>query len=199
MSGFCTNSVSFVAKSFVWNRYNIYHLDMTTTLRLKIRDITPQFLKELEETAGAAAQVEIKVNSDAPGEGLFSEEQFWQLIDLFDWTQPKRDDIIRPAVTALAEMPVSAIYLFEDFLSEKLFNLDTKAHAEAYMHQQTDDYFSADDFLYVRCAVVAEGKEFFEQVLREPLTIPQDLTFEPLLHLAADAYARRLLAACETL
>ena len=191
MSDFCTNSVSFVAKSFVWNRYNIYHLDMTTTLRLKIRDITPQFLKELEETAGAAAQVEIKVNSDAPGEGLFSEEQFWQLIDLFDWTQPKRDDIIRPAVTALAEMPVSAIYLFEDFLSEKLFNLDTKAHAEAYMHQQTDDYFSADDFLYVRCAVVAEGALYYKHITANPSALSVDKDFEHILSVAAEAYKQK--------
>ena len=91
--------------------------------------------------------LEIKVESSRHGEGLFSEEQFWELIELFDWKQENRADIIQPAVIALAKMPVSSIYLFEDFLSEKLFNIDTKQHAMAYMKHQTDDYFSVDDFL----------------------------------------------------
>lgn len=108
---------------------------MTTTLRINIKDMNLQFLKELEEKAGTSAQVEIKVESNKHGEGLFSEEQFWQLIELFDWKQKTRDDIIQPAVIALSRMPVSAIYLFEDFLSEKLFNIDTKEHAKAYIMQ----------------------------------------------------------------
>jgi hypothetical protein len=60
---------------------------MATTFRVNIKDINPQFFKDLEEKAGASAQLEITVESSRHGEGLFSEEQFWQLIDLFDWTQ----------------------------------------------------------------------------------------------------------------
>jgi len=161
---------------------------MTTTLRINIKDMNLQFLKELEENAGTSAQVEIKVESNKHGEGLFSEEQFWQLIELFDWKQKKRDDIIQPAVTALSKMPISAIYLFEDFLSEKLFDIDTKEHAKAYMKQQTDDYFSADGFLYVRCAAVAEGKSYYENICKNPSELSADIDFEHILSVAAEAY-----------
>ncbi len=164
---------------------------MTTTLRVNIRDIDLQFFKDLEEKAGASAQVEIKVESSRHGEGLFTEEQFWELIELFDWKKKKRADIIQPVVTVLSKMPVSAIYLFEDILSEKLFNIDTKQHAKAYMRQQTDDYFSADDFLYVRCAAVAEGREYYENILNNPSELSPDIDFEHILSVADEAYKHK--------
>jgi hypothetical protein len=161
---------------------------MTTTLRVNIKDLDPQFVKELEEKVGNSAQVEIKVESSKHGEGLFSEAQFWEVIELFDWSQESREAIVRSAVTTLSKMPVSSIYLFEDFLSEKLFNIDTKAHASAYMRQQPDDYFSVDDFLYVRCGVVAEGKVYYEQIVQNPADLRADLDFEQLLSVAPAAY-----------
>lgn len=161
---------------------------MTTTLRVNLRDINLQFFKDLEEKAGASAQVEIRVESSKHGEGLFTEEQFWQIIELFDWKQQKRADIIQPAVTALSIMPTSAIYLFEDFLSEKLFDIDTKEHAKAYMSQQTDDYFSVDDFLYVRCAAVAEGRAYYEKIKNNPSELSSDIDFEHILSVAGEAY-----------
>jgi hypothetical protein len=164
---------------------------MTTTLRVNLRDINLQFLKDLEEKAGASAQVEIRVESSKHGEGLFTEEQFWQLIELFDWKQKNRADIVLPAVMRLSSMPVSAIYLFEDFLSEKLFHIDTKEHAKAYMNQQTDDYFSVDDFLYVRCAVVAEGRAYYEKIKNNPSELSSDIDFEHILSVAADAYKHK--------
>ena len=164
---------------------------MTTTLRVNIRDLSLQFFKELEEKAGASAQVEIRVESSQHGEGLFTEEQFWQLIDLFDWTQEDRADIIQPAVKALSNMPISAIYLFEDFLSKQLFDLDTREHAKVYMNQHDDDYLSVDDFLYVRCAVVADGKEYFEKIKRNPAELSSEIDFEHLLSVAANAYKRK--------
>jgi Protein of unknown function (DUF4240) len=164
---------------------------MTTTLRVNLRDLSLQFFKELEEKAGASAQVEIRIESSQHGEGLFTEEQFWHLIELFDWKQKDRTDIIQPAVSALSNMPISAIYLFEDFLSKQLFDLDTRAHAEAYMNQQDDDYFSVDDFLYARCAVVAEGKEYFEKIKRNPSELSSEIDFEHLLSVAADAYKQK--------
>jgi Protein of unknown function (DUF4240) len=161
---------------------------MTTTLRVNIKDINPQFFKDLEEQVGASAHLEIKVESSRHGDGLFSEDQFWTLIDLFDWKQKKRADVIHPAVIALSKMPVSAIYLFMDFLSEKLFNIDTRVHAEAYMNQQTDGYFSADDFLYVRCAAVSEGRTYYEHIEKKPAELSSNIDFEHILYLASEAY-----------
>ncbi|AEE48975.1 DUF4240 domain-containing protein [Haliscomenobacter hydrossis] len=163
----------------------------TTVFRVNIKDINLQFFKELEEKMGASGQVEIKVEGSRHGEGLFSEEQFWRLIDQFDWKQKKRADIVNSAINALSAMPVSAIYLFEDFLSEKLFNLDTRQHAEAYMKQQEDDYFSVDDFLYVRCAVVAEGRAYYEEVEKNPSALDAKIDFEQILYIAAEAYNKK--------
>lgn len=164
---------------------------MTTTIRVNIKDITLQFFKELEEKAGSSAQIEITLDSGKHGEGLFTEDQFWDIVNMFDWNKKKRDDIILPAVMALSRMPISAIYLFQDFLSEKLFNLDTKEHAKSYMSQQPDDYFSVDDFLYVRCAVVAEGREYYENVVSNPSELSAKIDFEHILSVAGEAYLKK--------
>ena len=91
-------------------------------------------------------------------------------------------------VAKLVAMPVVNIYLFADKLSEKLYQLDTRLHGAAYLANEGDDYLSVDDFLYVRCAVVAEGKDYYEQVLANPGEFPDAISFEPLLSLADKAY-----------
>lgn len=118
------------------------------------------------------------------------EAGFWSVIDALNWSK-KGAAVLEPAVKMLAAMPVGNIHQFQDMLAEKLWQLDTQRHAQVFIGDHPQGRLSVDDFLYVRCAVVAEGKDFFEQVLREPSTIPQDLTFEPLLHLAADAYVQK--------
>ena len=73
-------------------------------------------------------------------------------------------------------------------LAEKLFLLDTKAHAEAaYPHRP----LSVDGFLYVRAAAVAGGKEKYQSVLNDSTQLSPDEDFEPLLSLAALAYERK--------
>jgi hypothetical protein len=46
----------------------------------------------------------------------------------------------------------------------------------------------ADGFLYARCVVVANGKEFYEAVLKDPSKFPKNMEFESLLGLASGAY-----------
>ena len=77
---------------------------------------------------------------------------------------------LEKAVTRLATLPLSSIYIFADKLSEKLYSLDTKANAEAYSKNEIDNFLSVDGFLYARCAVIAEGKEYYETVLTDPYT-----------------------------
>lgn len=161
---------------------------MTTVLKVNIGDINPQFIHNLKEKFNTSAQVEIRVEEQTHGEGLLSEEQFWGIIDLLDWNKKNRDEIVAPAVVALSQMPVSNVYLFKDKLSEKLYHLDTRAHAKGYMEKQEDDYFSVDDFLYVRCGVVAEGKAYYQSILNNPAEMPGDIDFEHLLSLADEAY-----------
>ena len=90
----------------------------------------------------------------------------------------------------MASYPTHYIYLFQDILSEKLYQLDAKKYA---LHIGKDSwkkglYFSVDNFLYARCCVVANGKEAYETVLKNPAEMPKDITFEPLLSLASQAY-----------
>ncbi len=123
-----------------------------------------------------------------------SEEVFWRIIDLLNWRKTGDDDaVIEPAVKALAKMGGENVRRFADILAEKLYALDTRAHAleiGEYAYDPVKDYVSADWFLYVRCCVVANGKARYEQVLADPKTMLKDLEFEALLTIAPEAYER---------
>lgn len=161
---------------------------MTTILKVNIADLSTQFIRELRHKFEKNAQIEIRVEEQQQGEGFLSDAQFWQIIDLLDWSKENCTEILAPAVAALSKMQVVCIYLFKDKLAEKLHALDTKAHAKTYLEQDEDGYFSADYFLYTRCAVVAEGKTYYEKTLKAPSKMPHDIDFEYLLSLANEAY-----------
>ncbi len=161
---------------------------MTTVLNININDLTNQLIQELKNKLGKTTQIEIRIDSREQENGLLSEAQFWQILALLDWKQEEDTEIMAAAVASLAKMPVANIYLFKDKLSEKLYHLDTKAHRAAYKSKDPDHFLSADDFLYVRCAVVAEGQIYYENVLKNPTELPFEISFESLLSLANDAY-----------
>jgi hypothetical protein len=45
-----------------------------------------------------------------------------------------------------------------------------------------------DGFLYDRLCVVANGKATYEAVLEDPTRMPTEVSFEPLLYVASQAY-----------
>jgi hypothetical protein len=161
---------------------------MATVLRVNINDLNSQFFYDLGQKISGTTEVEIRIPDKKQREELFSDTQFWQVIESLDWAKATTEEILAPAVRKLAAMPVVSIYLFADKLSEKLYLLDTRQHGDAYLANEEDDYLSVDDFLYVRCAVVAEGREYFERVLANPSEFPASISFEPLLNLADEAY-----------
>ena len=163
-------------------------VEMTTVLKVNIHDLNSQFFRDLGQMISDSSEVEIRIFEKKDQAELFTDEQFWQIIQAFDWSKEDSDEIMAPAVALLSAMPVVNIYLFADKLSEKLYQLDTRAHGDAYLANEGDDYLSVDDFLYIRCAVVAEGKEFFEKVLNNPAEFPDEISFESLLSLAGMAY-----------
>jgi hypothetical protein len=164
---------------------------MTTVLNVNINDLSTQFIRELRGRFDNSAQIEIRIVAPKHGEGLLSDNDFWGIINLLDWKKKKRDSIIAPAIEALSKMPISNIYLFQDFLSEKLFQLDTRLHGDAYLKKDGGEYLSVDDFLYVRCAVIAEGQEYYENVLRNSDEMPCEIDFEHLLSIAEGAYLKK--------
>ena len=161
---------------------------MTTVLNLNINDLSSQFIRDLKSRFDKTTQIEIRINTREQAEELLSEAQFWQIIGLIDWTKEHYTNILAASVAFLAQQPVANIYLFHDKLSEKLYRLDTKAHIAEYVAKDPDHFLSVDDFLYVRCAVVAEGGSYYENVLKNPTQMPFKIAFEPLLSLASDAY-----------
>jgi len=126
-----------------------------------------------------------------------NETEFWRIISLFNWKKSgDDDDVLAPAKKALASRSEADIFRFADLLAEKLHALDTREHcrggyAGSLDPDDPDDYISADDFLYLRCCVVANGKKRYEQALGNPKKMMKDLEFEALLYLPTEAYEEK--------
>ncbi len=163
---------------------------MDTILHLKAQDLDHALVDDLKETFGQA-NLEIRVH-DIPDEaGMLKESDFWNLIQQLDWSKSDNDQIIEPVIDAISMMHVANIYQFQDILSEKLWQLDTRSHAAVFTGGADDTFLSSDDFLYARCGVVANGKENYEHILDNPKEMPSDITFSPLLRIAKKAYQRK--------
>lgn len=161
-------------------------------MTLPLQQAYPEMIRDLQERfPSASLRIEVRKNTIPK---LLTDKEFWQIINLLDWTDAEDDDrVLEPAVAALAQLPVHHIYLFADILANKLFQLDAKKFAEkigedAYTPNR---YFSVDNFLYARCCAVANGEEYYQNLLKNPELMPKDLTFESLLSLASRAYFRK--------
>jgi hypothetical protein len=118
--------------------------------------------------------------------------RFWELVSALDWKHEGDDDnVVEPVVKALAAMPDAEIAAFQNTLTEKLFALDGRAWARESgdsIWWGEPDFLSTDAFLYARCAVVANGRAFYDLVLGDPSQMPKDIEFESLLYVAPTAY-----------
>lgn len=159
-----------------------------TSFHLNTRDLTPQFIEDLQKRF-PSSDLEIQVG-ELPEPPVFTEKDFWEVLSCLDWSKEGDDEgVLQPAIHYLASFPLSGIYRFADLLSEKLWTLDTAAHANVFLKDEGS--LSVDDFLYARCCVVANGKEAYEHVLTHPDKMPLDVTFESLLHLVSAAYRQK--------
>ncbi|MFN0034695.1 MAG: DUF4240 domain-containing protein [Saprospiraceae bacterium] len=162
---------------------------MDTVIHLNVESLNDAFIRDLKEQFGSA-EIELRVHKKP--QLWMTQEQFWELIDLLDWSKTGDNAAVAaPLVEALAAMPVGSIHQFEDILSEKLWRLDTRAHAQASKSDDPNGYLSADGFLYDRCCVVANGRAFYESVLNEPAKFPAGCSFSALLSVASEAYSQK--------
>jgi len=165
---------------------------MTTAIKLPLRSLSESVIQDLKEKY-PEAEISVELHQDR-NKAPLSEAHFWEIISLLDWNKEGDDNaIIEPAIARLAAGPVRHIFEFADMLSEKLYALDARKYA-LYIGEDAwspDRYFSVDNFLYVRCCVVANGKDLYEKVLHAPAQMPKDLTFEALLYLPLEAYERK--------
>ncbi len=124
------------------------------------------------------------------------EEVFWEIISSFNWKKTGDDDaVLRPALKKLVSMTVDDIKQFAEILASKLYELDGLVYASNIgpdSYKGENEHFSTDYFLYVRCCVVANGKDFFNHVLTNPTSMPKEMDFEALLYLADEAYNKKL-------
>lgn len=166
----------------------IKHLyDMSTTLHINLGALNEALVEELRQQYGPAAELEIWV-PETPAAWM-TETDFWQIIALLDWSKTGDDEaVIGPAVARLSELPLGHIHQFQDILSRKLWLLDTRAHANASLGDKPGATLSADYFLYDRCCVVANGRDFYEKVLHDPSQMPVGYSFSRLLSVASKAY-----------
>ena len=126
---------------------------------------------------------------------MLNDTLFWEIIAKIDWKKEDDEERMRPAIEFLTMKKVSEIKQFQENLTYKLFQLDTKEHAKNIGEESfvnNDTFFSVDYFLYVRCCVIANGKTVFENTLNNPIEMPKDLDFEALLYLANEAYEKRM-------
>ena len=114
------------------------------------------------------------------------EEWFWEMIDLIDFEQETAETALAPVHEALSKLAPIRIHLFHDILAEKLSLLDTPWHYKAASRGMGG---SSDAFLYARCSVVADGREFYEEVLSDANKFPEDDSFESVLYIPDEAYA----------
>ena len=124
-----------------------------------------------------------------------TDNEFWSLIDLLDWDKTGDDEaVIEPLVNSLSQKSEQEIFAFEEVLSEKLYKLDSETYAvkrNIFGFKKKNEYISADDFLYSRCTVVANGPEFYDEVIDNPKRFPHDLDFEILLVVSLLAFTRK--------
>ena len=121
---------------------------------------------------------------------MMADELFWEIISMFDW-KADYEKVIQPAVEYLSKLEISDIEQFQENLTYKLYCLDTIEHAKnigTFSYDEKREFFSVDSFLYARCAVVANGKDDYENALKNPTQMPKDIEFEDLLYLSLTAY-----------
>jgi hypothetical protein len=140
-----------------------------------------------------------------------TDELFWAIVGLLDWTKwhagPIGDAgeetdldeqaVLEPALQKLAALPIREICLFDEFLHWRLYTLDTREHAlhfapgHAYYGYVSDDLpFSTGGFMDCRAMVIAKGQREYEKVLADPTRMAKE-GFERFAYLARLAYERK--------
>ena len=164
-----------------------------TSINFPLRTLNDTVIKDLKEKY-PEAEIRLELHPKTTQTAL-SEAHFWAIVDKLNWENEEENEaILEPAIAYLAAQSVRHIFEFADLLSEKLYALDARIYAQNIGEDAwlPDAYFSVDNFLYARCCVVANGKDAFLEVLKNPHKMPKDITFEDILYVASTAYTRKM-------
>ena len=131
---------------------------------------------------------------DGPPCGAMTDDAFWELISLLDHEKLGDDDaVVRPVVDALRRRAPGENSRVRRPACREVARASTPearcdVHMGRYAFGRRKERFSPDLFLYARCAVIAGGREAYEQVMANPKGFPKDLEFEAILSIAATAF-----------
>lgn len=113
---------------------------------------------------------------------------FFAMLNALDWSKQGNDDLVlEPLIDYLAEWPDEVIFTFENKMAELLYAIDDPALAKDLYESE---YFSADEFLYVRCVALINGRAYYRAVLNKKKKLHK-MEFEALLYVPAKAWARK--------
>ncbi len=119
-----------------------------------------------------------------------TDNKFWQILKKFDWYNAGDDDeVMQPALNHLAQLEDEEIFAFEERMAELLYALDTRELADKLYAE--DEYMSGDIFLYQRCCVLVNGKDYYNGILNGIELPDPDLEFEAILYLPSRAWAKK--------
>ena len=115
-------------------------------------------------------------------------DEFWALIAHIDRDRLRGGEAhdeaaLRPLVQGLTALERSGLQSFQDHLAQALYDIDGPAHADAAGIAGSSD----DSFLYVRCFVVAMGRDVYQRTLHDPGQMPGQ-ECESLLYAARSAW-----------
>jgi Protein of unknown function (DUF4240) len=165
--------------------------NMITIVELSLQKMSAAILLDLQMKYPNAVLRLQTIEADLLHQPM-NETQFWAIIAVLNWKILDNDAIIAPAAEVLSHFSLDDIHVFHNILNEKLYALDGRRFAEQLGNNQyapeTGHSFSADSFLYARCCVVANGQSFYERVLKQPMKMPKNYTFESLLYLPRQAW-----------
>ncbi len=168
------------------------HSPMRSAFEIPLRDLAPSAVEDWQARFPGGATVRVELPAASAPTTEKNEAFFWSIIGQLDFEKGPRAAVVEPAILALSRVSKAKIRLFHDFLNQKLFALDGLRFARELGSNRFSDsgegHFSVDDFLYSRCGVVANGRDFFETVLANPARMPREFTFEPLLYLPERAW-----------
>ena len=113
---------------------------------------------------------------------------FWNTMERCDWSREGDDEaVLAPVREYLARQDDQQIFRFHDQMSELLYDLDTRALADAC--QKVDPLMGGDSFLYSRCVALINGPVYYDKVQKGREKRLWGMEFEALLYLPQRAWA----------
>jgi len=151
-------------------------------------------------TTGTEEEREIRIIDEESfdlDEIVADERFFWDIIASLNIThtvgyegywQRDYNFVIHPLIAILSNLSDREIFTFHETLSTLLFNIDCPELAYESAALSGRDWVSASSFLFARAAVIANGEEYYTQVLGRETPINDDLWFETILYVAMEAW-----------